>query len=268
MLSKAPAKINLFLHVVGKREDGYHLLESLFTPLKLADEISIIASDKITSLVNGVEIVDNIVIKAAMLLKSEFTVDSGCHIDIKKSIPVGGGLGGGSSNAATVLKMLTEFWKLDVTKERLKELALKLGADVPFFMECKTAFVQGIGEHVTPMNLDIELPILLINPNINISTENIFQKGIKKITAKLDPNEDMKTLIYNGSNDLYENACEYAPELRSVIEFLQEQDGIQMARMSGTGSTCFGIFQTIQYVIKAQRKIEKGWWSYSELLKV
>ena len=268
MIANSPAKINLFLHVVGKRQDGYHLLESLFAPLQLSDTIGISSSDGVSCTVDGAEIEDNIVIKAANLLKSELEVKAGCKIHISKHIPIGAGLGGGSSNAATVLKMLNTFWQLGLSHAQLEKYAIKLGADVPFFIGCNSAFIEGVGEKISPVKLKIELPLLLINPNIHVSTKEVFQKGFSDFSPKLEENVDMKNLILEGRNDLYANACEIAPEIKKVIEFLEKQKGIKVARMSGTGSTCFGIFDNIENVHKAKSSINQNWWSHIDLLRL
>jgi len=268
VIKKSPAKINLFLHVVGRREDGFHLLESLFAPLQLADTITITESEVISCTVDGAEITDNIVVKAAELLRNDFGISEGCKIHITKKIPIGAGLGGGSSNAATVLKMLNDFWALELSQEQLEGYAIKLGADVPFFIRCKPAFLQGIGEKITPVKLGIELPILLINPNIHVSTKEVFQKGFSKYTPELDQNADMQKLVFEGHNDLYENACAIAPEVSEVIEFLQKQPGIKFARMSGAGSTCFGVFDRTESVYNAQKQVPKNWWSYVDKVRL
>lgn len=266
MIADSLAKINLFLHVVGKRQDGYHLLESLFAPLHLSDTIVISESDDVSCTVDGADIEDNIVIKAANLLKSDFGIKVGCKIHIAKNIPIGAGLGGGSSNAATVLKMLNALWKLNLTQEQLEKYALKLGADVPFFIGCRPAFLEGVGEKITSVNLGIELPILLINPNVHVSTKEVFQKGFSEFTPNLEAKADQKKLIFTGHNDLYANACLIAPEIKDVIDFLQKQSGIKVARMSGAGSTCFGIFEKSTDVSKARSNIKHNWWSHTDLL--
>lgn len=268
IVEKSPAKINLFLHVVGRRQDGYHLLESLFAPLQLSDTIGISSSDEVSCTVDGAEIGDNIVIKAANLLKSELEVEAGCQIHIAKNIPIGAGLGGGSSNAATVLKMLNAFWQLGLSQLQLEKYAIKLGADVPFFIGCKSAFLEGVGEKITPVTLGIELPILLINPNIHVSTKEVFQKGFAKFTPELAQNADMRKLVFEGHNDLYENACAISPEISKVIDFLQKQSGTKVAKMSGAGSTCFGIFESIEDVYKARKAINHNWWNCIDLLRL
>ena len=268
IVEKSPAKINLFLHVIGRRQDGYHLLESLFAPLQLSDTIGISSSDEVSCTVDGAEIEDNIVIKAANLLKSELEVESGCKIHIAKNIPIGAGLGGGSSNAATVLKMLNAFWQLGLSQLQLEKYAIKLGADVPFFIGCKSAFLEGVGEKITPVTLGIELPILLINPNMHVSTKEVFQKGFSKFTPSIGANANMSELIFTGHNDLCANACEIALEIKNIIEFLKKQSGIKVARMSGAGSTCFGIFESIEDVYKARKAINHNWWNCIDLLRL
>ncbi len=273
MIADSPAKINLFLHVVGKRQDGFHLLESLFAPLHLSDTIVVSEYDDVSCTVDGADIEDNIVIKAANLLKTDFRIKIGCKIHIAKNIPIGAGLGGGSSNAATVLKMLNELWKLNLTYNQLEKYAIKLGADVPFFIGCKTAFLEGIGEKITPMTLGVELPILLINPNLHVSTKEVFQRGFSEfsiscrgLTTISSLESNLKCLITEGHNDLYDNACEIAPQIKDVIKFLKNQKGVKIARMSGAGSTCFGVFENIKSLHNVQNQVPKNWWSHADLL--
>ena len=192
----APAKLNLFLHVVGQRSDGYHELETLFQFIDHSDtiEISVTNNTDITLLtpVDGVKNEDNLIIKAARLLQNKISQDNtsqvkilGAQININKVLPMGGGLGGGSSNAATILVALNTLWQSHYSNEQLAELGLSLGADVPIFVHGFSAFAQGVGEKLTKADPD-ECWYLVSKPNISISTASVFSSpDLPRNTAKL-----------------------------------------------------------------------------------
>ena len=173
----APAKLNLFLHVVGRRADGYHLIQSVFRLIDLADELTIVATDDGHVVrdgdVAGVPEVDDLAIRAARCLQAASGIAGGAVIGIHKRIPMGGGLGGGSSDAATVLLALNRLWRLDWPCSRLMTLAAQLGADVPFFVGGTNAFVEGIGERLTPLQLP-DAHYAVIHPGIAVPTAAIF----------------------------------------------------------------------------------------------
>ena len=173
----SPAKLNLFLHIVGRRDDGYHELESIFQFLDFGDTIEIKVTDnnKIDLLtpVEGVENQDNLIVKAALLLQKNTRNTFGAQIKITKILPMGGGLGGGSSNAATVLLALNALWNTNLTNEKLAEIGLTLGADVPIFIHGFAAFAQGVGEKLTQVTPK-EYWYLISKPNCSISTASVF----------------------------------------------------------------------------------------------
>lgn len=173
----APAKINLFLHVVGRRADGYHLIQSAMQLIDLADELTIVVRDDGViardGSIEGVAEADDLTIRAARLLQAASACPLGATIGIHKCIPMGGGLGGGSSDAATTLLVLNRLWRLDWSRARLMELGLGLGADVPFFIGGGDAFVEGIGERVTPITLP-EAHYAVIHPGVAVPTVVIF----------------------------------------------------------------------------------------------
>jgi len=174
---RAPAKLNLFLHVVGRRPDGYHLIQSVMQRIDLCDTITITPTDdgriSRTRDVAGVAEADDLAIRAARLLQSSANTRRGAAIGVEKVIPMGGGLGGGSSDAATVLVALDRLWGLHWPRERLMELGLALGADVPFFVGGSDAFVEGIGERITPIALSPAC-FVVVHPGIAVPTAAIF----------------------------------------------------------------------------------------------
>jgi 4-diphosphocytidyl-2-C-methyl-D-erythritol kinase len=183
MNRKSFAKINLYLELIGKNSNNYHLLDSLMTQINIFDEISICESKNLELEIKGKNCdslqknsQSNIIIKAVNLLAEMFHFKPNIKITLNKQIPIAAGLGGGSSNAATILLMLNDFYNLNLSQKQLLNLGLKLGADVPFFINEKPALVSGIGEIIEPANFDFSnLFLLIVNPNKNLSTQSVFQ---------------------------------------------------------------------------------------------
>ncbi len=270
----SPAKLNLFLNVIGKNEHNYHLLESLFIKLQLADEITVEPADDIlvTTSSNTV-ILDNIVTRTAKLLSHTYNYRGGVHINICKNIPIGAGLGGASSNSATTLLLLNQLWNLNLTDVQLTQHALRLGADVPFFLKAGNAMVYGTGEIIETVKLDIKLPIILIYPNFPISTAEVYQQSVQAFSPTQQPLSIQQIIfqIYNGHNDLYIPALRLHPMISQVISTISAQPGCIAARMSGSGSCCFGIFNSTEAAyITAHNFITSGkdWFVYHELLQL
>ena len=262
---KTPAKINLFLHVVGKRDDGYHLLESLFAPLAVYDTITI--SPKKEILVNS-KIPNNICYKVATHLKEAYDIKEGCEITIQKQIPIAAGMGGGSSDAAAALLLLNILWGLDLSHQDLLDHAVKMGADVPFFIDPKCSFVSGIGELIEPLQIFKSYHILVLNPNVAVSTPEVYKMGFSEFTDKIKSHEEIEDLILNGRNDLQNNAISLCPEIAQCLEFLQSQEGNITARMNGSGATCFGIFKDQKSLENAYNAVPKNWWKHHQLLEL
>jgi 4-diphosphocytidyl-2-C-methyl-D-erythritol kinase len=242
----SPAKINLFLHVVGRRSDGYHELETLFQFIDLCDQItiSVNANNKIALLTDfpNVAAQDNLIMKAATLLQQHTDCKMGANISINKILPMGGGLGGGSSNAATVLVALNKLWRTNLSTEKLCELGLTLGADVPIFIHGIAAFAQGVGEKFTPAN-PIEYWYLISKPNCNISTQSIFQSELlPRNTAKLMNTNTLESDVFSH----YQNDCE-TPVIKQypeVAKLLSQLIEYAPSRMTGTGSCIFSAFNS------------------------
>ena len=264
----SPAKINLFLHVAGKRENGYHNLQSVFVKLAgLYDKITVEPCKQIECFVPGIKIPDNIVLKVAQGLKEKYRIQQGVKITIDKSIPIGGGLGGGSSNAATTIKLLCELWQIDCSLKELLDFAVKFGADIPFFINPnEVALVEGIGEIITPISLNKEIHLVLVNPGVPVNTQTAFMKGFKKYSQEYRNlnNNDLIELIYSGKNDLEPNGIAQQPIIAEILQELASQEGCKVARMSGSGSTCFGIFENIDQAVEARTKLAKKWWTHYE----
>jgi 4-diphosphocytidyl-2-C-methyl-D-erythritol kinase len=238
----APAKLNLFLHVVGRREDGYHLLQSVFRLIDCCDWLRFSPrSDgevKLVTPIAGVEESQELTVRAARLLQAESGVRSGVDIALEKAIPMGGGLGGGSSDAATALAVLNRLWGLGYSNERLREIGLKLGADVPFFLFGGNAFVEGVGEHLSPLDLAPAWYVVLVPP-VSVATATIF--------AAPELTRDTKRIKISGfsaglgHNDLEPVVCRRHQQVAAHLDWLRP---FGKARMSGSGACVFAEFAT------------------------
>ncbi|MDR2364888.1 MAG: 4-(cytidine 5'-diphospho)-2-C-methyl-D-erythritol kinase [Zoogloeaceae bacterium] len=234
----APAKLNLFLHVVGRRADGFHLLQTLFRFLDYGDSLrfSPRADAQITLArpLPGVLPEHDLCARAARLLQRESGCGMGAHITLKKRIPMGGGLGGGSSDAATTLVALNHLWRLHLPRHRLQEIALQLGADVPVFVFGQNAFAEGVGERLTPMRLP-DACYLLVFPPVAVPTARIFaHPDLRRDTPGMSP-VDWRPGC--GHNDLEPVVCALYPQIDAQLALLRRH--APGARMSGSGSTLF-----------------------------
>jgi len=240
----APAKLNLFLHVIGRRDDGYHLLQSPFVLIDWCDTLhfELRRDGALQRHDLGAALpADDLCLRAARLLQAESGCALGADISIDKQLPAGAGMGGGSSDAATALLALNRLWNLRWPRERLLPLALKLGADVPFFVGGRNAFVEGIGERLTP----IELPpqwFAVVKPPISIETKGIFQSPLlardtKPVIVAGFPADTSVLREDFGRNDLQPPAEALAPEVAQAARWLQSRFG--NSRMTGSGSAVF-----------------------------
>lgn len=248
----APAKLNLTLHITGRRADGYHLLESLVVFTQLADHLEIEESAGLTCQMLGpfalsIADQDNLVLRAAEALRRQFGVTRGARILVDKQIPPGGGLGGGSSNAAATLLALNQLWQIDAPLEMLMPIAASLGADVPVCLLRQPALMRGVGEEVLPLP-DFSLPqsILLVNPGIEVETAGVYQ-AFRRTFAEgghFDlplPVAHHQALV-NTQNALTDAAITICPVIRQVLDVIANQPGCELARLCGSGATCFGLF--------------------------
>lgn len=241
----APAKLNLFLHVVGRRQDGYHLLQTVFRFLDFSDQLSFaVRPDGVVRLHNpiaGVPEDKDLCVRAAKLLQQKTGTTQGVDIFMQKQIPMGGGLGGGSSDAATTLLALNHLWKVNLNPEQLLELGLQLGADVPVFIFGQNAFAEGVGEKLTA----IELPpawYLVLVPPVQVSTAEIFTS--KELTRNTIPITIPPFSVWQGHNDLELVVCRAYPEVARCLEWLKRLENTTIAAMSGSGACVFAEFAT------------------------
>ena len=236
----APAKINLFLHVIGKREDGYHLLQTIFQFLDYGDELAFTLTEdgKIGRNYDfGFSEKQDLCLRAAQLLKPYVETHQGVIIDLHKRLPMGGGLGGGSSDAATVLIALNKLWNIGLSRNKLAQLGLQLGADVPVFVEGQAAWAEGVGEQLSPIDLNEPWYLVLI-PEIEVSTAQVFANKhltptprMKKIRA-LENAEHMQF----GENQLQQLVAEDFPIIAKHLDWLSQ---FGPARMTGSGACIF-----------------------------
>ena len=262
--TNSPAKINLFLYVIGRDIRGYHILQSLFHTIpSLNDKLTIeIDTSGKCEVYSNASITDNLVIKAAKkILQLTHNERYGVKINLQKSIPIGGGLGGGSSNAATTLIEINKTLNLKLSTEQLINLSNDIGDDVKFFlMQQKCVYFDGL-HRPYEVNIDQPLNILLVKPNFGISTAEVFKLYREQIkTSELKPivqKDKILEYILDGDNQLYDIVQKIQPKIIDVITELRKQKGIIVARMSGSGSTCFGIFDDEVLIKKAKYNISK-----------
>ncbi len=278
----APAKINLFLHITGKRRDGYHLLDSLVAFADIGDTITIEPSAHFSLHITGPfarhfensdkpEYIDgsNLITRTVKSLSQVTKHPTNIKITLDKHLPLASGLGGGSSDAATVLWGLMQLWNIDKNSDYLLPLMLQLGADVPVCLDCSPTLMRGIGDELLPAPIMPEVPIILINPMRPCPTSDIFLRYNKEFSAKtalpdhLTPIEHFIDILKHHSNDLYMPAVAVLPDIKNVINALETQNGCLLARMSGSGASCFGLFDTIENAEQTAIAIQTenpDWW--------
>lgn len=269
----APAKINLSLHITGKRADGYHLLESLVAFTDFGDVLRLSSADAVTFQMQGAFATqllneDNIVLRAARMLQEKAGISEGVHIALEKNIPVGAGLGGGSADAAATLRGLNELWNLRLKLDELSQLALHLGSDVPVCLQSRSSWITGVGEHVNPASLP-DIWLVLVNPRLPLLTAQVYHafNGDLSDVTKL-PNtwcgiEDMISFLKAQHNALERPAISLLPVIQDVIAVIAATPECLLARMSGSGATCFGIYQTEHLAQQALLTIQAkhpDWW--------
>ncbi|HSU90468.1 MAG TPA: 4-(cytidine 5'-diphospho)-2-C-methyl-D-erythritol kinase [Sporolactobacillaceae bacterium] len=268
---RACAKINLFLRVTGRRPDGYHQLDSVFLPISLADEIRLeVTSAEATSITLNCDAValrssqSNLATRAAHAFMSEFDLAAQIQIDLKKKIPIAAGLGGGSSDAGAVLRMLAIAAEIDDAEDRstISRLALSLGADVPFFLAPRPSRVNGIGELIAPIPIIPRLPIVIAAPPFEVSTAAIFRALQPDDWSGPAPDTDIEAIVRGEIspaitvNDLATAAIAQFPEIRR-LKALLEESGARAAQMSGSGGAVFGVFDSIEDAEQAAEKVKR-----------
>ena len=259
----APAKLNLFLHITGRRADGYHALQTVFQLLDWGDSVRLrLRDDSVIRRVPssgsasdyGVAEADDLTIRAARLLQTETNCALGCEIDVLKRIPLGGGFGGGSSNAATVLVALNALWKTGLETNRLAALGLKLGADAPVFVHGRNAWAEGVGERLTPLDLPPRW-YLLVDPGVHVPTAELFKAS--------DLTRDAAPVTISGfaSGSALGNAFEPVLRLRepTIAAALDALEQFGKACVTGSGGGCFVAFDAHERAESALAALPKRW---------
>ena len=267
---RAYAKVNLALHVTGVREDGYHTLDSIIFFTDISDRLFIKKRGKNGLSLTGefsktISVKKNTILQVLKLFQNELT--DRFSINLEKNLPIGAGLGGGSADAAAVIRFLVNYYTIPMPS--LKSIS-KIGADIPACIASVASRVEGIGEIVKPINItSIDVWIVLVNPRIFVSTSSIFQeltqKRNKPLSAFSDFNNTDRFIDYLKSqrNDLQAIAVNKWPEISYVLNTIQETQGVLLSRMSGSGSTCFGLYKSQEIAKKAANYINKKnnkWW--------
>lgn len=301
----APAKINLFLHVVGRRPDGYHLLESLVAFTEVGDTLEFWPQDAVSletvgpfadalaledmatggiaagALHDQPHGLENLILKAARRLAQLTGSHAGAHIRLTKNLPVAAGIGGGSADAAAALTGLARLWGVSVPRKELMNVAEELGADVPVCLDGRPSLVTGIGEGLTPLGGLPALPIVLVNPRRPVSTGACFRAvaGGYSQPGAADPDSfadccgdagALNALLADRGNDLMAPAREVEPAVASVLDALAAAPGAILTRMSGSGATCFALFETAVAADLASDRLScrhSDWWVASTVLR-
>ena len=252
----SPAKLNLFLHITGRRPDGYHNLQTLFQLLDYGDTLSFTTrSDEQITLapdLPGVDFEQNLIIKAARALEPYKPANTGVDIHLEKRLPMGGGIGGGSSNAATTLVALNHLWGCGLNKNQLQTIGLKLGADVPVFINAQTAWAEGVGEELLAIEMQPKW-FLVIQPDCHVSTAEIFSN--KDLTRDTSAIKVAAFLERGGQNDCEALVRRLYPQVDNALIWLQKF--AHNARMTGTGACVFASFESVDKALEVQAKLPK-----------
>jgi 4-diphosphocytidyl-2-C-methyl-D-erythritol kinase len=275
----APAKINLFLHVGDKRADGFHDLESLVAFVEAGDTLSFTQSSELTLKIEGPFAAgleaegDNLVLRAARTLASHAKRPAGAAITLTKNLPVASGIGGGSADAAAALRGLTRLWALDMSWLQLRALAEELGSDVPVCVESKPSWMEGRGERVTPAGALPDMAMVLVNPGVAVPTADAFRTfkdrrgtGAVDHAARLLRPRELIAFLKSTTNDLEVPARSLAPVIGEVLSELSRMPGVELWRMSGSGATCFALFEdesAAEMAAIALAHSHPAWWVQS-----
>lgn len=290
LIEKARAKVNLTLRVLGRRTDGYHDLESLVAFADCADSLSLTPGSELALSVTGPRAgecgdhSDNLVMRVAAALAERIGGLRTGHFTLDKHLPVAAGIGGGSADAAAALRLLARANNLDLNDERIAEVARDTGADIPVCVASTACLMAGVGEELTPLPLPA-MHCVLVNPRVAVATGDVFSAlglsngellvGATDVIQALQWPEDGAgpgewiEVIGSGINDLEKPALEVQPMIGDVLETLRAAEGAQFARMSGSGATCFAIFETAAVAQKAAAAVQRqhpGWWVHAGVL--
>ncbi|MCK0154956.1 4-(cytidine 5'-diphospho)-2-C-methyl-D-erythritol kinase [Alcanivorax sp. S6407] len=261
LILPAPAKLNLFLHITGRRDDGYHCLQTLFALLDHGDTLTFEPAETLQLHCDNPDVPcddSNLILRAATILQQHTGSQQGARISLTKRLPMGGGVGGGSSDAATALLGLNQLWGLELSLDTLARLGLSLGADVPVFVHGKSAWAEGVGEQITPVSLP-NAHFLVIHPEIHVSTARIFgdreltrDTPISKLPASLEA-----VLTRDFHNDCEAVAKRHFPEIGKTLDWLRQHTG--NARMTGTGACCFARLTGSQQGQQLLQQLPQHW---------
>ena len=274
----APAKINLDLLITGRREDGYHLLDSIVVFTDIGDELTAEKSDKLSLVISGPyaedlnDQNDNLILLAARQICEYANIPPHIKFHLNKKMPISSGIGGGSADAAAALKLCIELFSIKIEPEELNKIALELGSDVPVCLINKPVHMTGVGEKISDFDLIDTLHMVLVNPNISVSTpmvfdayqksnmafdtERVFPSGKIHLTLMLD-------IIKKSGNSLTEATISREPGINEVIKLLSKTEDVLIARMSGSGATCFALYKSNECCLKAAQymiKRKPDWW--------
>lgn len=271
----APAKINLYLHVIGQREDGYHLIDSLIVFTKLCDTLIVEQSNTLSLKIDGPFSSsllgklkgDNLIMRAAHALADATGLRAGASLSLIKRLPIAAGLGGGSADAAATLNSLIKLWNVDLRRIDLTEIALSLGTDVPACIAARPTFVGGVGEQLDGGPNLPRAGLLLVNPREPLSTEDVFAAFSRpysnkaRFTAEPGDTTELSNLLVQRRNDLTDDVLRLCPVVGEILETLNATPGCHLARMTGSGATCFGLFENHNAAAKAAETLEgHKWW--------
>lgn len=280
----APAKLNLFLHVTGRRDDGYHVLESLVAFTEFGDVLDIAPSDTLSLEITGefapllrTDAIDNLVMRTARALQSLRREEVGARLTLHKHIPVGAGLGGGSSDAAAALRGLAALWQIDAHPDAALALGAQLGSDVPVCLQAPhICWVEGIGEKVTPVRLPVEVWTVLANPGVTLSTPYVFERFSgpfspgSAMPVSFNSAEALVAYLKDKHNVLEAPARGLVPVIGEVLKALAETKGCLLSRMSGSGATCFGLYASEEHAVDAAQALQAAhpsWWCVATRLQ-
>jgi 4-diphosphocytidyl-2-C-methyl-D-erythritol kinase len=276
----APAKLNLYLHVIGRRPDGYHLLDSLVAFADCGDVLRAGDATDLSLTISGpfatglAEEPDNLVLRAARMLAAEAGVPAHARLLLEKHLPVASGIGGGSADAAATLRLLTRLWRIVPGAVALDRLALRLGADVPVCLRCQPARMGGVGEMLEPAPVLPPCYVLLVNPGVAVATAAVFRarSGPFSAPARLPAGwpdaTAMAADLASLANDLEAPARSLCPAIGEVLGAIAAQPGCLLARMSGSGATCFGLFaDRAEAEHAAGATARAGWWVWAGAMR-
>jgi 4-diphosphocytidyl-2-C-methyl-D-erythritol kinase len=266
--------MNLFLHILGKRVDGYHELQSLVGFADIGDQLTVAPAQELSLQVTGTFSnqlsEDNLVLQAAKVLQEKYTIKEGAAISLDKQLPIAAGLGGGSSDAATTITLLCQLWGINAEQEELYAIARSLGADVSACLYGKTCFMEGIGEKIAPVSAEntsaITLPILLLNTHHLLSTKDVYShvKSVNNVNGiyinindfySMDSGQKMMWLAAQ-RNEMETAAAQLYPEIDTILSTIAHQQGCVFSRMAGSGATCFGVFEDVTACMRAKEQLQ------------